>query len=48
MKCKICHEQTNNIFSAIVVQKYNVNYYFCDNCGFLQTEEPYWFEESHS
>lgn len=47
MKCKICNSETNNIFSSKILNKYNINYYYCENCNFLQTEEPYWLKESY-
>ncbi len=47
MKCKICHNQSDVIFDAVVLYKYNVKYYQCKNCGFGQTEEPYWLQESY-
>ncbi|MEG4119586.1 glycosyltransferase [Microcoleus sp. N9_B4] len=28
--------------------KYDVDYFQCSNCGFVQTEEPYWLEEAYS
>jgi len=48
MKCKICDNKTHNIFSAKILNKNNIKYYYCDHCGFLQTEEPYWLKEAHS
>jgi hypothetical protein len=33
---------------AEVLGKYSVTYYFCKNCGFIQTEAPYWLNESYS
>ncbi|MCS7232157.1 MAG: class I SAM-dependent methyltransferase [Elusimicrobiota bacterium] len=48
MKCKICFHESNFIFAATILKKYNIKYYFCDNCGFLQTEEPYWLDEAYS
>jgi hypothetical protein len=30
-----------------VLKKYDVEYFRCPNCGFLQTEEPYWLEEAY-
>ncbi len=48
MKCKICNYETKNIFSAKILNKYDVKYYYCNNCGFLQTEEPYWLKEAYS
>ena len=48
MKCKICNNNTYNIFSAKILNKSNIKYYYCDHCGFLQTEEPYWLKEAYS
>lgn len=47
MLCKICGKQTKKIFKAKILYKYNIDYFYCDNCGFLQTEEPYWLEEAY-
>lgn len=30
------------------MMKYPCSYYFCEQCGFLQTEEPYWLNEAYS
>ena len=46
--CKICGHVTKYVFSAKLLNKYNVGYYFCANCGFLQTEEPYWLDEAYN
>ena len=48
MKCKICNHEAKNIFTAKILNKYNVNYCYCNHCGFLQTEEPYWLKEAYS
>lgn len=32
----------------IVMRKYRVGYYFCGECGLLQTETPYWLNEAYS
>lgn len=48
MDCKICNSKTIPVFSAdILAGKYNVVYYSCSRCGFLQTEEPYWLNEAY-
>jgi hypothetical protein len=47
MKCKICEHENKAIFSAEILSKYDVKYYFCESCGFLQTEEPYWLKEAY-
>ncbi|MFD1466653.1 class I SAM-dependent methyltransferase [Hymenobacter caeli] len=30
------------------MKKFDVKYYRCSNCEFIQTEEPYWLEESYT
>lgn len=47
MKCKICNKTTKKIFTAKILNKYNIAYFSCPNCKFMQTEEPYWLEESY-
>lgn len=46
--CKICGHNTLFAFSALVLHKYSVQYYQCQHCNFLQTEEPYWLEEAYA
>jgi hypothetical protein len=48
MNCKICKIENNEIFKWTVLWKYNVSYFHCENCWFLQTEEPYWLEECYN
>lgn len=48
MKCKICKKQISKIFKAKIMNKYDINYFHCQNCSFLQTEEPFWLEEAYS
>jgi hypothetical protein len=48
MKCKICDSEANLFEEGEVLGKYSVSYYRCSQCGFMQTEEPYWLEESYS
>ena len=47
VKCKICKNKSTKAFSAMVLNKYAVNYFSCLNCGFLQTENPFWLSESY-
>lgn len=47
MICKICKHQTKQIFKAKILKKYDISYFYCENCGFLQTEEPFWLEEAY-
>lgn len=48
MNCKICNHKNESIFSAKTLKIYDIKYYHCSNCGFLQTEEPYWLDEAYS
>ncbi len=48
MKCKICDYESNPIFTGLILKKYDVCYYKCSNCSFIQTDEPYWLEESYA
>lgn len=47
MQCKICNEKSIKVFEAIVLNKYKVCYFHCSNCGFLQTEDPFWLDEAY-
>ena len=48
MKCKICASNSVHFANAKLLNKYDVDYFQCPNCGFVQTEEPYWLEEAYS
>lgn len=48
MDCKICHSQTREAFKHLVLNKHVVKYMHCPQCGFLNTEEPYWLEEAYA
>ncbi len=45
--CPICSETMEAVFSGKVLNKFNVAYYNCNNCGLLKTEHPYWLEEAY-
>ncbi|CCI09771.1 class I SAM-dependent methyltransferase [Microcystis aeruginosa] len=47
-KCPICNSERNFYFRSTILQKYEVDYFFCQKCGLLQTEQPYWLDESYS
>ncbi len=34
-------------FKEKVLNKHSVTYFYCNNCGLLQTETPYWLEEAY-
>lgn len=47
MKCKICNNETKVIFNREILNKYPVNYNQCTDCGFIQTDEPFWLDEAY-
>ncbi|MGI9179357.1 MAG: class I SAM-dependent methyltransferase [Longimicrobiaceae bacterium] len=46
--CSICGSQTRLQHRDQVLGKYEVAYFYCDRCGLLQTEEPYWLKEAYA
>lgn len=47
-KCKICDSNTSVLFNDLILNKYNIYYYICQQCHFIQTEEPYWLNEAYT
>ena len=47
MKCRICNNDTKEIFSAELMKKYPVHYSYCDNCHFLQLNDLSHLSESY-
>lgn len=48
MNCTICGANSRIFSNAVLLRKYTVSYYRCENCGFVRTEEPYWLNEAYS
>lgn len=48
MICRICKSKTRKVFSASLRSKYEVAFFSCPDCEFLQSEEPYWLEEAYA
>jgi len=48
MRSKITGGDTELLFSAKVLSKYDVRFYRCKDTGFIQTEDPYWLDEAYS
>jgi hypothetical protein len=46
-QCPLSHGTMSPVFSALVLKKYHVQYYYCHECGLLQTEDPYWLSEAY-
>ncbi len=45
--CKICETNSDYAFTAKLLNKYNVKFYHCPKCDFIQSEEPYWLDEAY-
>jgi len=48
MQSKITGGDTTLLFTAKILNKYDVKFYQCNDTGFIQTEEPYWLEDAYS
>lgn len=48
MNCKICNNKSDLIFKEKVLHKYDISFFRCENCEFIQTEEPYWINEAYT
>lgn len=48
IECRLCGSTAEEKFRGKILNKYDISYFFCDKCGFLQTEEPYWLDEAYS
>ena len=47
-ECRCCSKNlTEKLFSAHLF-KNNVAYFECNNCGYVQTEEPWWLEDAYA
>jgi len=48
MKCNICKSEISFLFKSMVLNKYDVDYFKCPNCDFIQTEKPFWLNEAYN
>jgi hypothetical protein len=46
--CRICTADSPGIFKSRVLAKYDVAYFECPRCRFVQTEQPYWLTEAYA
>jgi hypothetical protein len=45
--CRLCGANSVAKFRLTVLDRFEVQYFECANCGSLQTEEPYWLTEAY-
>ena len=46
--CRLCGGYLTPKFIRMILYKYEVRYFECDQCASLQTESPYWLEEAYT
>jgi hypothetical protein len=46
--CKICSSPVGLFAHAKILDKFRIQYFRCYNCGFVQTEAPFWLEDAYS
>jgi FkbM family methyltransferase len=47
MQCNICRADATPFGRAAILNKYDVSYFQCTQCRFVQTETPYWLDEAY-
>lgn len=48
MICKICNNEVKLNFNAKILNKYDVEYFRCNNCEYVFTENPFWLNEAYN
>lgn len=48
MECHICGAEAPLWERARILGRHDIAYYRCPDCGFIETEEPYWLDEAYS
>lgn len=46
--CCICASGVEKFGAATILGTHEIEYFRCDRCGFVQTENPYWLDEAYS
>ena len=46
--CPLCQSAREKVFDAVLLKKHRVDYWYCDECGLLQTDEPFWLDEAYT
>ncbi|MCO8120365.1 class I SAM-dependent methyltransferase [Stieleria sp. TO1_6] len=46
-ECLICRSASDSFAHAKIMGKYDIEYFRCRDCQFIQTETPYWLDEAY-
>jgi len=47
-QCRICSAESLPFSTARILARYDIAYFRCAACGFVQTEKPYWLKEAYA
>ncbi len=48
LKCRLCGGAAAPVCHQLLLNKYEAKFYRCGDCDLIQSEPPYWLEESYS
>lgn len=46
--CPVCASKRDFVMTQRVLDRHDVDYFVCPNCGLLQTEAPYWLDVAYA
>jgi hypothetical protein len=46
--CRVCSAVPRHAFRHRILGRHDIGYVYCESCGLLQTEPPYWLEEAYA
>lgn len=45
--CRLCGARSGFWNSNLLLNRYDISYYLCSECGSLETEQPYWLDHAY-
>jgi hypothetical protein len=46
--CRVCGAEANYLWNGRLLDLKEIRYFECPDCGYVQTENPYWLERAYS
>ena len=46
-ECRVCNASATSFAHATILGRYEIEYFRCSDCQFIQTEAPYWLDEAY-
>jgi len=47
-QCPVCSANMSHVFDSMILNRHEVSYWQCKECGLLQTQQPHWLDEAYS